>query len=52
VTRQGVTSRRSPGPTREDVQACVVTPSGSVLARVPGEPTDAAWDVIAEVLIP
>lgn len=34
----------------EDVQACVVTPTGEVLARVPGEPTDAAWDVIAEAL--
>ena len=34
----------------EDVQACVVTPSGEVLARVPGEPTDAAWNVIAEAL--
>ena len=34
----------------EEVQACVVTPSGEVLARVPGEPTDAGWDVIAEAL--
>jgi hypothetical protein len=39
-------------PGSEDVQACVVTPAGEVLARVPGEPTDAAWDVIAEALIP
>ena len=37
-------------PGSEDVQACVVTPSGEVLARVPGEPTDAAWAVIAEAL--
>lgn len=34
----------------EEVQACVVTPAGEVLARVPGEPTDVAWDVIAEAL--
>jgi hypothetical protein len=34
----------------EVVQACVVTPEGEVLARVPGEPTDAAWRVIAEAL--
>jgi hypothetical protein len=33
-----------------DVQACVVTPDGEVLARVPGEPVDPAWDVIAEAL--
>ena len=39
-------------PGSEDVQACVVTLAGEVLARVPGEPTDAAWDVIAEALIP
>ena len=39
-------------PGSEDVQACVVTPAGEVLARVPGDPTDAAWDVIAEALIP
>ena len=39
-------------PDSEDLQACVGTPSGSVLARVPGEPTDAAWEVIAEALIP
>jgi hypothetical protein len=32
------------------VQACVVTPQGEVLARVPGEPTDAAWAVIVEAL--
>ena len=31
---------------------CVVTPAGEVLARVPGEPTDAAWGVIAEALGP
>ena len=37
-------------PGSEDVQACVVTPQGEVLARVPGEPTDAAWDVIAHAL--
>ena len=37
-------------PGSEDVQACVITPAGEVLARVPGEPTDAAWDVIAEAL--
>ena len=37
-------------PGSEDVQACVVTPSGEVLARVPGEPTDAAWAVISEAL--
>lgn len=34
------------------VQACVVTPRGEVLARVPGDPTDAGWDVIAEALAP
>lgn len=34
----------------EDVQACVVTPAGEVLARVPGEPTDQAWAVIVEAL--
>ena len=32
------------------VQACVVTPQGEVLARVPGDPTDAGWQVIAEAL--
>lgn len=37
-------------PGSEEVQACVVTPAGEVLARVPGEPTDAAWGVIAEAL--
>ncbi len=37
-------------PGSEDVQACVITPSGEVLARVPGEPTDIAWAVIAEAL--
>lgn len=37
-------------PGSDDVQACVVTPKGEVLARVPGEPTDAAWGVIAEAL--
>lgn len=37
-------------PGSDDVQACVVTPSGDVLARVPGEPTDAAWAVIVEAL--
>ena len=37
-------------PGSEEVQACVVTPSGDVLARVPGEPTDAAWEVVAEAL--
>jgi len=36
----------------ERVQACVVTPGGDVLARVPGEPTDSAWQVIAEALAP
>ena len=36
----------------EEVQACVVTPEGRVLARVPGEPTDAAWDLIAAALGP
>jgi hypothetical protein len=39
-------------PGSDDVQACVVTPAGEVLARVPGEPTDAAWGVIAEALRP
>lgn len=34
----------------ERVQACVVTPAGEVLARAPGEPTDSAWQVIAEAL--
>jgi hypothetical protein len=34
----------------DDVQACVVSPDGDVFARVPGEPTDAAWSVIAEAL--
>lgn len=33
-----------------EVQACVVTPEGEVLARVPGEPTDAAWQIVAESL--
>lgn len=37
-------------PGSEEVQACVITPSGEVLARVPGEPTDAAWGVIAQAL--
>lgn len=37
-------------PGSEEVQACVVTPSGEVLARVPGEPTDAAWEVVSEAL--
>ena len=37
-------------PGSDEVQACVVTPAGEVLARVPGEPTDAAWGVIAEAL--
>lgn len=37
-------------PGSDDVQACVVTPKGEVLGRVPGEPTDAAWGVIAEAL--
>ena len=37
-------------PGSEEVQACVVTPSGEVLARVPGEPTDVAWEVISEGL--
>ena len=37
-------------PGSQEVQACVVTPSGEVLARVPGEPTDAGWGVIAEAL--
>lgn len=37
-------------PGSDEVQACVVTPAGEVLARVPGEPTDAAWEVIAEAL--
>lgn len=37
-------------PGSDDVQACVVTPEGEVLARAPGEPTDAAWGVIAEAL--
>ena len=32
------------------VQACVVTPHGEVLARVPGDPTDVGWQVIAEAL--
>lgn len=32
------------------VQACVVTPAGDVLARVPGEVTDEGWQVIAEAL--
>ncbi len=37
-------------PGSEEVQACVVTPEGQVLARVPGEPTDSAWEVIAQAL--
>lgn len=37
-------------PGSDEVQACVVTPEGQVLARVPGEPTDAAWGVIADAL--
>lgn len=32
------------------VQACVVTPEGDVMARVPGEPTDSAWRVVQEAL--
>ena len=36
----------------QEVQACVVTPAGEVLARVPGEPTDIAWAVIADALLP
>lgn len=32
------------------VQACVVTTEGEVLARVPGDPTDVGWEVIAEGL--
>lgn len=34
----------------ERVQACVVTQAGDVLARVPGEPTDSAWQAIADAL--
>ena len=34
----------------ERVQACVVTPTGDVLARVPGEPSDSAWQEIADAL--
>ena len=37
-------------PGSEVVQACVVTPQGDVLARVPGDPTDEGWRVIAEAL--
>lgn len=37
-------------PDSSQVQACVVTPEGEVLARVPGEPTDAGWHTIAEAL--
>lgn len=37
-------------PGSDVVQACVVTPQGEVLARVPGDPTDEAWRVIAEAL--
>ena len=37
-------------PGSDVVQACVVTPQGDVLARVPGDPTDEAWRVIAEAL--
>ena len=33
-----------------EVQACVITPEGEVLARVPGEPTDTAWQIVAESL--
>jgi hypothetical protein len=32
------------------VQACVIARDGSVLVRVPGEPTPGAWDAIAGVL--
>lgn len=32
------------------VQACVVTPAGDVLARVPGEPTDAGWQDVRDAL--
>ena len=28
----------------------LVTPEGEVLARVPGEPTDTAWQIVAESL--
>lgn len=37
-------------PGSDEVQACVVTPEGQVLARAPGEPTDGAWGVIADAL--
>lgn len=37
-------------PGSDVVQACVVTPQGDVVARVPGDPTDEAWRVIAEAL--
>lgn len=30
-------------PDSATVQACVVTPAGEVLAKVPGEPTDEGW---------
>ena len=32
------------------VQACVVTPEGEVLVRVPGEPTPGAWALIQAAL--
>ncbi|MGI9196695.1 MAG: hypothetical protein ACR2KE_04460 [Candidatus Nanopelagicales bacterium] len=37
-------------PGSDVVQACVVTPQGEVLARVPGDPSDAGWQVIAEAM--
>lgn len=39
-------------PGSDVVQACVVTPRGEVLARVPGDPTDTGWNLIAEALAP
>jgi len=37
-------------PGSDDVQACVATPQGEVLTMVAGEPTDAAWDAVADAL--
>lgn len=37
-------------PDSQEVQACVVTPAGDVLARTPGEPTDAGWQEVSEAL--
>ena len=37
-------------PDSNAVQACVVTPAGDVLARVPGEPTETGWQDVRDAL--